>query len=261
MPSLTKNRRGLTLIELLVILAVIVFLLGFLLPALARVRSAAARTQSVNNLKQLGLAAHSFHDVNKGFPPGVGPAPQLGPSHGTAHFYLLPYLEQDNLFKRAEGFSWKNGVSSVPLPVFVSPLDKSAPPDGKYKNWLATTNYAANWLVFGKGGTSIVRIADGTSQTLMFAERSQLCSGHPCAWGYSSLYYWAPLFAYYSKGRFQTMHGADGCDPALAQALDGAGINAAFCDGSVHYLTDRLSPRAWLLLSEPADGNPIGEDF
>jgi prepilin-type N-terminal cleavage/methylation domain-containing protein/prepilin-type processing-associated H-X9-DG protein len=102
----TTPRRGFTLIELLVVIAIITILIGLLVPAVQRVREAASRTQCANNLKNLGLAAHNYHDAQKKFPPGaVGP---LGPSfpqylqlkHHGLGTYLLPYLEQDALFRQ-----------------------------------------------------------------------------------------------------------------------------------------------------------------
>jgi prepilin-type N-terminal cleavage/methylation domain-containing protein len=101
------RRPGFTLIELLVVLAIIGVLLGLLLPAVQRVREAAARTQCRANLKQLGLAAHHYADTHNHLPPGqLGPYPDIGiglPPFNAQFVgvltYLLPYIEQDNTYR------------------------------------------------------------------------------------------------------------------------------------------------------------------
>src|SRR5215213_6170551 len=87
------QRRGFTLIELLVVIAIIAVLIALLLPAVQAAREAARRAQCVNNLKQIGLAMHNYHDVNGSLPPGI-----KGCCWGTWILFVLPQIEQQSLF-------------------------------------------------------------------------------------------------------------------------------------------------------------------
>jgi type II secretory pathway pseudopilin PulG len=249
------QRFGFTIIQLLVVLALILFMAAMLFPAIQKVRDAAATTQSMNNLKQMALAMHNYHDVNKGMPPTVG---EMGGQTGPVHFHILPYIDQQAVYNAAEGASWKNQTYGIVIPVYLDPRDGTLP-DLVYKNWLATTNYAVNWMVTKEGKTNLAAIPDGTSNTLMFTQRYQMCNGAPTAWGYPAVYTWAPMFAYYTNGKFQSDPAQDQCDPRLPQAFRGH-ILGALCDGSVRNFSDTMMPTSWYYLCDPADGNPLPDD-
>src|SRR4051812_47911969 len=102
---MSRSRRGFTLIELLVVIAIIAILIGLLLPAVQKVREAASRMQCTNNLKQIGIAAHAFHDVYKNFPRGGGDPGGENPAVRVYYFswtfHIYPFIEQGNLHKLA----------------------------------------------------------------------------------------------------------------------------------------------------------------
>lgn len=257
-PHRSQRRRGVTFIEMLIVIGGLLILAALLLPAIAQVRTAAARTHSQNNLKQMALAAHNFHDSQKRWPPAVG---KSNTGDGPAHFHILPYIEQAALFQRAEGASWKNGVYGTVIAIYVDPNDPSAPPDRLFQGWLATTNYPSNWMVLRTGDKRIQDTTDGTSNTLLFTTRYQMCNGQPTGWGYPSLYTWAPIFAHYSTAKFQVSPKQEDCEPTLPQTVSGSQIMIGLCDGSVRMANSGVSPRTWHHLCDPADGNPIDNDF
>jgi prepilin-type N-terminal cleavage/methylation domain-containing protein/prepilin-type processing-associated H-X9-DG protein len=129
--------RGFTLIELLVVIAIIAILIALLLPAVQKVRAAAARAQCLNNLKQIGLGLHNYHDVFKRFPPGCardqvpfGTSGAGGSGYGSSWMaYILPYIEQASLFNEitfAGGSGWEqtaNGpvISNIVIPIYRCP--------------------------------------------------------------------------------------------------------------------------------------------
>jgi prepilin-type N-terminal cleavage/methylation domain-containing protein len=100
MPQTLRRRTGFTLIELLVVIAIIAVLIALLLPAVQQAREAARRTQCKNNMKQLGLALHNYHDTAKQFPPGcfVVNSAQYATNRGSMLAQLLPYFDQAPLY-------------------------------------------------------------------------------------------------------------------------------------------------------------------
>lgn len=245
--------------QLLVVFAVLLLLLALMVPAIQRVREAAMRVQSQNNLKQMALAMHSHHDVYKGLPPTVG---HVANKTGSAHFFILPFIEQANLYNSATDAVWDNEVWSRRIALYLDPRDTGAPPADVFEGWLATTNYPVNWMVCKDGDklTSLVQITDGTSNTLMFAQRYQMCNGTPTAWGYPGMYTWAPLFAFYNQSLFQNSPAEADCDPERPQAL-GNVLQVALCDGSCRAISPQLTAMTWANLCDPADGNVLGNDF
>jgi prepilin-type N-terminal cleavage/methylation domain-containing protein/prepilin-type processing-associated H-X9-DG protein len=145
------SRRGFTLVELLVVIAIVAVLIGLLLPAVQKVRESAARIRCANNLKQIGLALHSFESARGHFPPGgrVGRVSQEFDRPGLL-ILLLPYLEQDALYQAIPPDARPDGVvfpatgqlvGATVVPVYLCPSDP-APAVGKYGR--ARTNYAGS---------------------------------------------------------------------------------------------------------------------
>ncbi len=147
----TRPRAGFTLVELLVVIAIIGLLTGMLLPAVQAAREAARRTQCTNNLKQVGVALHNYHDGQRCFPPGYidrntdpasTPDNDLGPGWGWASF-LLPYVEEGNVhsqinFGQGVGVGSNITVSQLPLAVYQCPTDPLQEAFGVYDSSLST---------------------------------------------------------------------------------------------------------------------------
>src|SRR6187401_2809372 len=112
------QQRGFTLVELLVVIAIIGILIALLLPAVQAAREAARRAHCFNNQRQLGIAAHQYHDTHKHLPPGIGYYPTSDRGvFGNYHLHLLPFLEESNLYDRSLGsVSFPDGTKTVHYP-------------------------------------------------------------------------------------------------------------------------------------------------
>lgn len=183
------QRHGFTLIELLVVIAIIAILIALLVPAVQKVRDAANRAHCLNNLKQIGLALHNFHDTTRSFPPaGQYPVGVTG-SSWSLQALILPFIEQENLYKQINfsiAYSSQPAVTQMRNPIYICASDpKDRPrPDGAVTHY--PLSYGANlgtWMVFNgatqqagdgaftvNGRTRMADMTDGTSNTLGFAE-------------------------------------------------------------------------------------------
>ncbi|MBI3408983.1 MAG: DUF1559 domain-containing protein [Planctomycetes bacterium] len=254
------NRRpGFTPFELVVTMTLLLMLFSFLIPFAERLRRTATSFESRDNLREIALACHNYNAIYKNLPPIAGKA---GDNTGTIHYHLLPFLNHEVLFKKSEGAVWKNGSSSQVIGVFLDKRDTTGGPDHKFKGWLATTNYAANWMVFKDGKSSIPdTFTDGTSNTLLFAQRYQVCNDTQAAWGYAALHTWAPMFGYYNQGKFQSAPRQADCDPTVPQSIASPAILVALGDGGVRTVAPSISPETWWFATDPADGNELGDDW
>lgn len=210
-----RRRRAFTLVELLVVIAIIGILVGLLLPAVQAAREAARRTQSSNNLKQITLAAHNFHDVNDYLPPAIiqwDRSLQTDRRSGSVFYHILPYVEQTALADLRYPWSgelipsfWVVAYQDPNYPpsmagvvsTYMNPSDPSTPADGIFvdgSTGYGVGGYAANhgalgwsydeyWYSNGysnqaptqKTFRKLSGVKDGTSNTIFFAEKTTVC--------------------------------------------------------------------------------------
>jgi prepilin-type N-terminal cleavage/methylation domain-containing protein len=280
------RRTAFTLIELLVVIAIIAVLIGLLLPAVQKVREAAARTQDTNNLKQQSLALHNCNDIYGRLPPAYNFFPNASPVDpnaspaplGTLQYFLLPFLEQQNLYNSVMTSS--DMAMNLPLKVFMAPADPTMPGTGivtMMGNPYGGCSYAANYLVFGNtpGGTARIpaTFSDGTSNTIVFMDRATACPmammpqgwqmgmcGNPPSWPFypggmdtSAIFPNLPLP--------QMAPSLTMCDPMLVQSFYVSGILAGLGDGSVRLVSSGVSQYSWNLALNPNDGQTFDSSW
>jgi hypothetical protein len=280
-----------------VVLAILLILLGLLLPAIAKVRSAAMQAQTTNNLKQLALAMHNHNDVYNFLPPGVDD------NHYSAASKLLPFIEQDNLyklidFKKPIDDKANATVRAARIKTFLSPRD----PILTVHNDCGATNYLYNDMVFGLNTKARIpnSFPDGTSNTIVIGETlkgdggtravdvrrqyvrlkksdlkglkddagvksfkdNQNIAGDRCACWIDGRFLMGTF-----NGRLRPN------DPRPDVSCEGEGgvsalrapnemVYVALADGSVRGINaKRISLTTWRNAINPADGNPLGDDW
>ncbi|HEV3145441.1 MAG TPA: DUF1559 domain-containing protein [Gemmataceae bacterium] len=277
---MSRSRAGFTLVELLVVIAIIAVLIGLLLPAVQKIREAAARTKCQNNIKQLALAAHNYHDGYNYLPAGCSyqngrdPFPHMG-----WETRLLPFIEQEALWQQAVAAFKQAPFFETPphfpilgrnTTIFLCPSDaRSQLPHDFILFQAAFTDYLGVWgtnhrqtdgVLYLDSSTRLLQITDGTSNTLMIGERPPSADFNLgwwyAGWGQSKdgsaemvlgvreLNDHRRYQATCPPGPYYFLPGSDSnvCDLFHFWSHHPGGANFAFADGSVRFLSYSADP-------------------
>jgi len=287
-----RQRRGFTLIELLVVIAIIAILIGLLLPAVQKVRQAAARMSCSNNLRQLGLAVANYASTyDSRLPPLTSSTgyPIGGNYQGCILISLLPFVEQQSLYQFAianTGNTWDTSAGSaavrqMTVKTYQCPSDftlSSGWAANQVGGWKGAS-YGANFLVFGSvraGGNAdapqynIGNIPDGTSNTIAFSETYAAVSNGGNLWAYPGIdwsWQWTPVVANI-RTHGGGAYGIPQNNPTQAQATKVLSQSAhtgqvlvALMDGSVRGVNTSITQITWQYALQPDDGQTLGSNW
>jgi type II secretory pathway pseudopilin PulG len=286
-----------------VVIAIIAILIGLLLPAVQKVREAAARMTCSNNLKQIGVGLHNYHSTFEKFPPmsrcgATNPADCRDPfEKGNLWIYLLPYIEQDNIYKlspappgpspRAPSIdnaaTAATSLASKTIKTYLCPSDNSNQPTPTWTNGWVVANYVANHDAFhnpNDGGwmgnwhdpslsyqaRMTATYSDGTSNTIGVTESYGRCGSTGTLWAHETVTPdWHAMFNDWSArgtaSKFQVQPTQAQCNNRLPQSPHSSGINVMLMDGSVRFVSQGISPATWAFALTPSGGETLGQDW
>jgi prepilin-type N-terminal cleavage/methylation domain-containing protein len=273
MSSVRKQRSGFTLIELLVVIAIIAILIGLLLPAVQKVREAAARMQSANNIKQMGIGMHAIASAYGGVQmPSYYGTIGSGGTFGSTFLHLLPYIEQEPLYRNIT----TAGAAAQAVKTYLAPADVTNSPTS------VNTSYGTSVYALGgpssTQGISIVGITDGTSNTVWIAERYSIGRtsagaqvAHP--WHSASAYYTSPggspatstglswTLPTTVTHAFQIKPAVANADERVPQGCSTGSLQVGLMDGSGRSISAGVSVLTWNQANTADGGEVLGSNW